>query len=73
MSQTQTLTAEQHLRSSSAYPPPPAPSAAVNAPIELDDFERRTLSARLAETVRCFWDLGFISFGGPGVHVVILR
>ncbi|SJX62589.1 uncharacterized protein SRS1_10776 [Sporisorium reilianum f. sp. reilianum] len=31
------------------------------------------LSARLVETVRHFWDLGFTAFGGPGVHVVILR
>lgn len=35
--------------------------------------ERRKLGQRLAETVRRFWDLGFTSFGGPGVHVVILR
>ncbi|EPQ26472.1 uncharacterized protein PFL1_05794 [Pseudozyma flocculosa PF-1] len=27
----------------------------------------------LIEVVRHFWDLGFTSFGGPGVHVVILR
>ncbi|GJN92338.1 hypothetical protein Rhopal_005368-T1 [Rhodotorula paludigena] len=31
------------------------------------------LDKRLIETVRRYWDLGFISFGGPGVHVVILR
>lgn len=33
----------------------------------------RPLSARLAETVRHYWHLGLISFGGPGVHVVLLR
>ncbi len=33
----------------------------------------RSLSVRLTETIRHYYDLGFISFGGPGVHVVILR
>lgn len=27
----------------------------------------------LLDILRRYWDLGFISFGGPGVHVVILR
>jgi chromate transport protein ChrA len=36
-------------------------------------LNNRPLSARLVETVRHYWDLGFTSFGGPGVHVVILR
>ncbi|KAN0063268.1 hypothetical protein ACQY0O_004432 [Thecaphora frezii] len=27
----------------------------------------------LVEVLRHYWDLGFVSFGGPGVHVVILR
>ena len=35
--------------------------------------QQRSLNRRLVETVRHYWDLGFISFGGPGVHVVILR
>ncbi len=33
----------------------------------------RSLGARLVETVRRYWDLGLTSYGGPGVHVVILR
>ena len=33
----------------------------------------RALAPRLIETVRHFWHLGFTAFGGPGVHVVILR
>jgi chromate transport protein ChrA len=33
----------------------------------------RKLGPRLIETIRCFWHLGFTAFGGPGVHVVILR
>ncbi|BGP03138.1 hypothetical protein NBRC10513v2_006867 [Rhodotorula toruloides] len=38
-------------------------------------LDRRSipLGVRLAETVREYWDLGFTAFGGPGVHVVILR
>jgi chromate transport protein ChrA len=27
----------------------------------------------IIDTVHRYWDLGFISFGGPGVHVIILR
>jgi chromate transport protein ChrA len=33
----------------------------------------RKLGPRLIETIRSFWHLGFTAFGGPGVHVVILR
>ncbi|RSH89754.1 hypothetical protein EHS25_001740 [Saitozyma podzolica] len=32
-----------------------------------------TRRERLYGIVRHYWDLGFISFGGPGVHVIILR
>ncbi|KAK9897253.1 hypothetical protein P389DRAFT_55026 [Cystobasidium minutum MCA 4210] len=60
MSSTQTITALEE---------PPAA-----APIEpVHEAEKRKLGERLADTVKRFWDLGFISFGGPGVHVVILR
>ena len=33
----------------------------------------RPLSQRLQSVARRYWDLGFTSFGGPGVHVIILR
>lgn len=33
----------------------------------------RPLGQRLAAVTRRYFDLGFTSFGGPGVHVVILR
>jgi chromate transport protein ChrA len=33
----------------------------------------RPLGHRLLAVTRRFWDLGFTSFGGPGVHVIILR
>jgi chromate transport protein ChrA len=33
----------------------------------------RALSQRLTAVTRRYWDLGFTSFGGPGVHVIILR
>jgi len=33
----------------------------------------RPLSLRLKSVARRYWDLGFTSFGGPGVHVIILR
>ncbi|BGP27335.1 chromate transmembrane transporter [Rhodotorula toruloides] len=38
-------------------------------------LDRRSipLGVRLVETVKEYWDLGFTAFGGPGVHVVILR
>ncbi|KAH8813909.1 chromate transporter-domain-containing protein [Flagelloscypha sp. PMI_526] len=40
----------------------------------MDELEMpRTLSSRLLETIKHFWYLGITSFGGPGVHVVILR
>ncbi|GAA6043137.1 hypothetical protein JCM8097_004336 [Rhodosporidiobolus ruineniae] len=38
-----------------------------------DDRRKLPLVARLVDTVRHFYDLGFIAFGGPGVHVVLLR
>ena len=31
------------------------------------------LGVRIVDTIRHYWDLGFTAFGGPGVHVVILR
>lgn len=34
---------------------------------------KRSLGERIVETLRHFADLGFTSFGGPGVHVVLLR
>ncbi|CAD6898594.1 unnamed protein product [Tilletia laevis] len=34
---------------------------------------RRSLTVRLAETASQYWSLGLTSFGGPGVHVVILK
>ncbi|POY73116.1 hypothetical protein BMF94_3854 [Rhodotorula taiwanensis] len=39
------------------------------------ESDRRSipLAARLVDTVREYWHLGFTAFGGPGVHVVILR
>lgn len=33
----------------------------------------RPLDQRLKSVAKRFWDLGFTSFGGPGVHVIILR
>lgn len=33
----------------------------------------RPLGQRLLAVTRRYWDLGFTSFGGPGVHVIILR
>jgi chromate transport protein ChrA len=33
----------------------------------------RPLNERLIAVARRYWDLGFTSFGGPGVHVIILR
>lgn len=32
-----------------------------------------TLAYHVKEVVKYYWDLGFTSFGGPGVHVIILR
>lgn len=32
-----------------------------------------TLGADLLDILHRYWDLGFTSFGGPGVHVVLLR
>lgn len=52
-------------------------SAVVSgAPLLDSDYEDRRnlkLSVRLVDTIRHYWDLGFTAFGGPGVHVVILR
>jgi chromate transport protein ChrA len=39
----------------------------------LSDERPSKLSHRLVQTLRHFGDLGFTAFGGPGVHVVILR
>ncbi|BGP35036.1 hypothetical protein JCM10296v2_006866 [Rhodotorula toruloides] len=55
-----------------------AAGARDNGSSHLDNpapLDRRSipLGARLVETVREYWDLGFTAFGGPGVHVVILR
>ncbi|KDN53516.1 hypothetical protein K437DRAFT_271448 [Tilletiaria anomala UBC 951] len=38
-----------------------------------DAVAARPLAHRLAETLKHFSHLGFTAFGGPGVHVVILR
>lgn len=45
------------------------------APAAVEQADRRSikLSTRLVETVRNYCDLGLTSFGGPGVHVIILR
>lgn len=34
---------------------------------------QRSLGERLSDTLRAYWYLGFTSFGGPGVHVVIMH
>ncbi|KAK0524888.1 hypothetical protein OC835_005783 [Tilletia horrida] len=39
----------------------------------MSTLPRRSLTVRLTETAAQYWSLGFTSFGGPGVHVVILR
>lgn len=49
------------------------PAASASVGTASNELEKRKLGERLADTVRRFWDLGFTSFGGPGVHVVILR
>ncbi|BGP11054.1 hypothetical protein JCM10049v2_006953 [Rhodotorula toruloides] len=59
-------------------PSTPAAGARDDGSTHLDHsppLDRRSipLAARLVETVREYWDLGFTAFGGPGVHVVILR
>ncbi|BFZ55236.1 hypothetical protein PYCC9005_002276 [Savitreella phatthalungensis] len=41
--------------------------------VSVQELGRRPLGARLVETARNFWHLGFTAFGGPGVHVVILK
>ncbi|KIS69682.1 uncharacterized protein UMAG_02213 [Mycosarcoma maydis] len=53
----------------------PSVSASAGALLEPEAQDRRhlRLSVRLVDTIRHFWDLGFTAFGGPGVHVVILR
>ncbi|SPO27013.1 related to chromate transport protein [Ustilago trichophora] len=48
-------------------------SGAPSLDIEHEDRRNLKLSVRLVDTIRHFWDLGFTAFGGPGVHVVILR
>nr|CDI53279.1 chromate ion transporter [Melanopsichium pennsylvanicum 4] len=67
---------ERAPRPSSAFTTEATPTAAAGIPsLELEHQDRRNLkiSVRLVETIRHFWDLGFTAFGGPGVHVVILR
>lgn len=75
MSATQTVLAVQEPASIAAASTPPSPSSPSRheAAAMIAISEKRRLGERLAETVRRFWDLGFTSFGGPGVHVVILR
>lgn len=51
-------------------------SASAGPLLEATDQQDRRhlkLGVRLVDTIRHFWDLGFTAFGGPGVHVVILR
>lgn len=48
-------------------------SGAPSLDFEHEDRRNLKLSVRLVDTIRHFWDLGFTAFGGPGVHVVILR
>lgn len=45
----------------------------TSAVVEQVDRRSIKLSTRLVETMRNYCDLGFTSFGGPGVHVIILR
>lgn len=75
MSPTQTVLADQEQAIAAAMPPPlasPSPSPRYEA-ASTTNTDKRKLGERLSETVRRYWDLGFTSFGGPGVHVVILR
>ncbi len=85
MSATQVITRSRSRVSVSAPAPgpsalntPTAPTPAASGAASLDDADyedRRNLklSVRLVDTIRHYWDLGFTAFGGPGVHVVILR
>lgn len=51
-----------------------APQDLVSCAIEMSgNADVPPLPQRLLETVRHFGDLGFTSFGGPGVHVVLLK
>ncbi len=85
MSATQVITSSRSRISDSAPAPgpsalntPTASTATASGAASLDDADhedRRNLklSVRLVDTIRHYWDLGFTAFGGPGVHVVILR
>ena len=73
MSATQIITRS---RSRASHTDATATASASDAPsldIEHEDRRNLKLSVRLVDTIRHFWDLGFTAFGGPGVHVVILR
>ncbi|CDU25973.1 uncharacterized protein SPSC_06144 [Sporisorium scitamineum] len=80
MSATQVVTRSRSgaARQSSAATPDAASVTTTSAGgplLETDHQDRRNLrlSVRLVDTIRHYWDLGFTAFGGPGVHVVILR
>ncbi|KAJ1023551.1 hypothetical protein NDA16_003168 [Ustilago loliicola] len=63
-------------RSSTHVTPATANATVSSAPLLENEYEDRRnlkLSVRLVDTIRHYWDLGFTAFGGPGVHVVILR
>ncbi|SAM83070.1 related to chromate transport protein [Ustilago bromivora] len=53
--------------------PNPTTSGAPLLEDEYQDRRKLKLGFRLADTIRHYWHLGFTAFGGPGVHVVILR
>ncbi|PWY97654.1 hypothetical protein BCV70DRAFT_202706 [Testicularia cyperi] len=84
MSSTQTVTRAQ-LQPQPEPEPSTSASVATHTPAatseartphspDVDEDRRRIkLSVRLVETVRHFFDLGVTSFGGPGVHVIVLR
>ena len=67
MSATQTVASQASF--SEAQDRPASQSSQV---VPLSSNQRK-LGARIVETIRHFGDLGFTAFGGPGVHVVILK
>ncbi|EST04804.1 Chromate transporter [Kalmanozyma brasiliensis GHG001] len=84
MSTTQVLTRSRSRHSNIDAAPQSAPhinedsaslTASAGALLDPEYQDRRNLklSVRLVETIRHYCDLGFTAFGGPGVHVVILR
>ncbi|TKY86226.1 hypothetical protein EX895_005051 [Sporisorium graminicola] len=79
MSATQVVTRSRTAATPSLALPTDAASvtttSAAGPLLDTDQQDRRNLklSVRLVDTIRHYWDLGFTAFGGPGVHVVILR